>query len=89
MILDEIIQCWSPFQKHPVLRVAAVITAGLGALLWAMFPEAPPSPLDLSGLLILAAVLSLVVRRSLGQVWRLRQAARFFRPSRGSLNPKR
>lgn len=89
MIFDEIIQCWSPFQKYPVLRVAAVITVGLDALLWAMFPEAPPSPLDLSALLILAAMVSLVVWRSLGQVWRLRQVARFFRPPRGAPEPKR
>jgi hypothetical protein len=78
-----------PVQNSPLLRLAAAITAGLGILLRVTFPEAPPSPQDLIALFALIATVSLAVWWSLGQAWRLRQVARFFRAPEGAADPER
>ncbi len=88
MIIDQMIDCLRPFQKYPVLRVAGAITAGLGTLLWALFPQAPPSPMDVSGLFIVVGMVSVAAWWSLRQAWRLRKAVFFFRPSSAGPEPK-
>jgi hypothetical protein len=88
MIFDQMIECWRRFQKYPVLRLAGVITAALGTLLWVVFPQMPPSPMDMSGLFIVVVTVSLVVWWSLGQAWRLRKAVLFFRSFRDAPEPK-
>jgi hypothetical protein len=88
MIFDEVIKFWLPFQRHPVLRLAGAITAGLGTVFLVVFPEAPPLPSELTALLILVAPVSLGLWWSLGQAWRLRKVARFFQAAQGGPQPK-
>jgi glucose uptake protein GlcU len=88
MIFDEATKLWRVFQKHPVLRLAGAITAGLGTMFLVTFPKAPPLPSELTALLILVATVSLGFWWSLGQAWRLRKTVRFFRTSRGAPQSK-
>lgn len=88
MIFDEAIKFWRSFPKHPVLRLAGVITAGLGTTFLVVFPEAPPLPSELTALLMLVATISTGLWWSLGQAWRLRKVVHFFRASRGAAQSK-
>jgi len=88
MLFDQMIASWRPFQRQPILRLAGAITAGLGIMLWALFPKAPPSPVDLSGLFVLVVTVSLGAWWSLGQARRLRKAVVFFRLYRSRPEPR-
>jgi hypothetical protein len=88
MLFGQMISCWRPLHWQPRLRLAGAITAGVGIMLWALFPKAPPSPVDLSGLFVLVVTVSLGARWSLGQARRLRKAVVFFRPYRSRPEPR-